>query len=62
MSVKTVDNPKIVSRAEWLVARKQLLAREKKLTREGDAVTAERRHLPWAKSKAASSIAGPRSK
>ncbi len=49
MSTRTVDNPRIVSREEWLVARKKLLAREKQLTRERDAVAAERRQLPWVK-------------
>src|SRR5262252_2704198 len=49
MSTRTVDNPKVVSREEWLVARKKLLAREKQLTRERDAVAAERRQLPWVK-------------
>jgi predicted dithiol-disulfide oxidoreductase (DUF899 family) len=38
--------PKIVSRDEWLTARKNLLAREKELTRHRDAVNAERRLLP----------------
>jgi predicted dithiol-disulfide oxidoreductase (DUF899 family) len=32
---------------EWLAARKKLLAREKELTRQRDAVSAERRALPW---------------
>ncbi|HEX8882401.1 MAG TPA: thioredoxin family protein [Candidatus Acidoferrum sp.] len=49
MSTGTVDNPKTVSREEWLVARKKLLTREKQLTRERDAVAAERRQLPWVK-------------
>jgi predicted dithiol-disulfide oxidoreductase (DUF899 family) len=39
-------NP-IVSRAEWLDARKALLAREKEQTRLRDAVNAERLALPW---------------
>jgi predicted dithiol-disulfide oxidoreductase (DUF899 family) len=47
MSTRTVDNPKIVSRDEWLAARKKLLTKEKQLTREHDAVAAERRQLPW---------------
>lgn len=47
MPTNTVENPKIVSREEWLVARKKLLAREKQLTRERDAVASERRQLPW---------------
>jgi predicted dithiol-disulfide oxidoreductase (DUF899 family) len=38
--------PKAVSRDEWLVARKALLAKEKELTRHRDAVNAERRRLP----------------
>lgn len=38
--------PKAVSRAEWLAARKELLAEEKKLTRARDALNAKRRRLP----------------
>jgi len=45
----TIKNPKIVSQAEWLAARKKLLAKEKQLTRERDAIAAERRQLPWVK-------------
>lgn len=39
-------NPPVVSRAEWLAARKALLAREKESTRQRDALSAERRRLP----------------
>ena len=39
----------IVSRAEWLAARTELLAEEKNLTRQMDAVAAKRRALPWVK-------------
>src|SRR5437868_7345860 len=49
MSARTVDSPKVVSQEEWLVARKKLLAKEKQLTRQRDAVAAERRQLPWVK-------------
>src|SRR5271154_4057964 len=49
MSTNTIENPKIVSREEWLVARKKLLAKEKQLTHERDAIAAERRQLPWVK-------------
>jgi predicted dithiol-disulfide oxidoreductase (DUF899 family) len=49
MATNMIENPKIVSRDEWLTARKKLLAREKQLTRERDAVAAERRQLPWVK-------------
>ncbi len=38
--------PEVVSRDEWLVARKGLLAEEKELTRRRDALNAERRRLP----------------
>jgi predicted dithiol-disulfide oxidoreductase (DUF899 family) len=37
----------IVSREEWLDARKALLARERAMTHELDALRAERRQLPW---------------
>jgi predicted dithiol-disulfide oxidoreductase (DUF899 family) len=39
----------VVSREEWLAARKAHLAREKELTRLHDEVAAERRALPWVK-------------
>jgi predicted dithiol-disulfide oxidoreductase (DUF899 family) len=38
--------PKIATRAEWLEARKALLAKEKKLTRARDAQNIDRRNLP----------------
>ena len=38
--------PEVVSREDWLAARKSLLAKEKALTRQRDAVSAERRRLP----------------
>ena len=38
--------PKIVTRDEWLAARKALLVKEKELTRQRDALNAERRQLP----------------
>jgi len=40
-------NPTIVSRQEWLEARKALLARELDVTHELDRLRAERRQLPW---------------
>ena len=49
MSTRMIESPKIVSRDEWLAARKKLLAKEKLLTRERDAIAAERRQLPWVK-------------
>ncbi|GAA3984032.1 DUF899 domain-containing protein [Actinomadura viridis] len=38
--------PDIASREEWLAARKELLVKEKELTRARDALNAERRRLP----------------
>jgi len=38
--------PEIVSRAQWLEARRALLAKEKALTHQRDALNAERRRLP----------------
>src|SRR5258708_37472792 len=38
---------KIVSRDEWIAARKAHLKNEKALTRMRDLVSAERRALPW---------------
>ena len=40
---------KIVSRDEWLSARKSLLEKEKAHMREGDSLAAARRDLPWLK-------------
>src|SRR5262245_28370756 len=41
--------PRIVSRDDWLAARKLHLKNEKALTRMRDLVAAERRSLPWVK-------------
>jgi predicted dithiol-disulfide oxidoreductase (DUF899 family) len=49
MSTNAINSPKIVSREDWLIARKELLAKEKQLTRERDAVAHQRRNLPWVK-------------
>jgi predicted dithiol-disulfide oxidoreductase (DUF899 family) len=39
----------VVSPAEWLVARKQLLRKEKEFTRLRDDISRQRRELPWEK-------------
>ncbi|HEX3815776.1 MAG TPA: DUF899 domain-containing protein [Mycobacteriales bacterium] len=41
--------PEVTSREQWLVARKELLEREKELTRQRDALSADRRRLPMVK-------------
>ena len=38
--------PEITSREQWLIARKELLIREKEMTRQRDALNADRRRLP----------------
>jgi len=40
---------KVVSPAEWLTARKQLLAKEKEFTRLRDELSRQRREMPWEK-------------
>ncbi len=42
-----MNEPRVVSRDEWLAARKQHLIKEKELTRLRDQLSAERRNLPW---------------
>ena len=49
IEAKKMNHPRIVPAAEWFVARKDLLAREKELTRLRDQVSAHRRELPWIK-------------
>ncbi len=39
----------IVSRAQWLAARRELLSVEKSFTRQRDDLSAKRRQLPWVK-------------
>ena len=43
------SNHPIVTPSEWLAARTELLAEEKHLTRQMDALSAKRRALPWVK-------------
>jgi len=40
---------KIVSREEWIAARKALMTREKELTQAREALSRQRRELPWVK-------------
>ena len=44
-----MDKHAVVSREDWLEARKRLLDREKAFTRERGALAAERRTMPWVK-------------
>ena len=45
--IDRLSDHEIVSRTDWLVARKDLLKREKELTRLRDQLSVERRALPW---------------
>jgi predicted dithiol-disulfide oxidoreductase (DUF899 family) len=49
MKSKHMKNPKVVSRDEWLAARKKHLVKEKQLTRLNDELSRERLALPWVK-------------
>jgi predicted dithiol-disulfide oxidoreductase (DUF899 family) len=44
-----VNHNQIVSREEWLAARKVLLAKEKEFTKAQDEMSRQRRALPWVK-------------
>ena len=52
-------NHAIVSRDEWLDARKALLARERSVTHALDALRAERRQLPWVRIEKSYVFEGP---
>jgi predicted dithiol-disulfide oxidoreductase (DUF899 family) len=62
MSTNMIEKPQIVSRDEWLAAHTNLLAKEKRLTRERDALAAERRRMPWLAVEKQYEFDGPRGK
>src|SRR5215468_5506176 len=43
------ENKQVVSREEWIEARRALLAKEKEFTRRRDELNRQRRELPWVK-------------
>ena len=47
--IKSISDHPIVSREEWVKARKELLKKEKEFTRLRDRLSQQRRDLPWAK-------------
>jgi predicted dithiol-disulfide oxidoreductase (DUF899 family) len=47
MTTATSKNEKVVSQADWLAARKELLKKEKEFTRLRDQLSRQRRELPW---------------
>jgi predicted dithiol-disulfide oxidoreductase (DUF899 family) len=54
-----INHPLIVSETEWLVARKDLLVREKEFTRLRDEISKHRRALPWVRIKKNYVFEGP---
>jgi predicted dithiol-disulfide oxidoreductase (DUF899 family) len=54
-----VSLPPVVSRDEWLVARRELLVKEKAATRARDALNAERRRLPMVRIEKDYAFRGP---
>ncbi len=54
--------PQVVSREEWLAARKELLVKEKELTRHRDEVNADRRRLPMVRIDKPYTFEGPNGK
>jgi predicted dithiol-disulfide oxidoreductase (DUF899 family) len=54
-----IENHRVVSHAAWIAARKQLLAREKELTRARDALSQLRRDLPWERVEKPYAFEGP---
>jgi predicted dithiol-disulfide oxidoreductase (DUF899 family) len=55
-----MQTQRIVSEEEWLVARRELLAKEKEFTRLRDELSRERRALPWVKVTKTYTFDGPR--
>ena len=62
MATSTVEQPKAVTRAEWLAARRELLKKEKELTRAYDELRQKRQELPWLKVEKAYTFEGPKGK
>ncbi|HXH40088.1 MAG TPA: thioredoxin family protein [Thermoanaerobaculia bacterium] len=55
-------NHRVVSHDEWLAARTEFLAKEKEFTRSRDALSAQRRELPWEKVEKEYLLEGPKGK
>ena len=62
MATSNLSSPKVVSRDEWLSARKAFFLKEKAMTHELDALRAERRRLPWVKVEKRYEFEGPQGK
>jgi predicted dithiol-disulfide oxidoreductase (DUF899 family) len=62
MKIAVINEREVVSEAEWLVARKDLLAREKEFNRQRDALSAARRKLSMVKVDKKYVFEGPKGK
>jgi predicted dithiol-disulfide oxidoreductase (DUF899 family) len=62
MITTPIATPEVASRDEWLAARKELLLREKELTRQKDAQAAARRRLPMVRLNKEYAFEGPEGK
>lgn len=62
MAPGNLSPPKVVSREEWLAARKAFFLKEKAMTHALDALRAERRRLPWVKVEKPYVFEGPEGK
>jgi len=56
---RIMENHAVVASAEWIEARKRLLAKEKEFTRLRDQLSQERRDLPWERVEKAYAFDGP---
>ena len=61
-TVRGTENRKVVSQREWIAARKKLLAKEKKFSKQRDELNLQRRKLPWVKIEKEYVFDGPRGK
>src|SRR5213083_1973944 len=62
MATRAMEHPKVVSPAEWLAARKELLKKEKEFSRLRDQLSKQRRDLPWEKVEKNYVFDGPKGK
>jgi predicted dithiol-disulfide oxidoreductase (DUF899 family) len=57
-----MEKHKVVSQDEWIEARKRFLAKEKEFTKARDALSRERRELPWVRVEKQYAFDGPNGK
>src|ERR1700682_5526406 len=62
MTKSAMEQSKVVSPAEWVAARKNLLKKEKEFTRLRDELSRQRRELPWEKVEKSYVFDGPKGK